>query len=76
MIVAPVLGRVLGDHGTGEAAPRVVLEFGHRVRHVVDVQHRDGFQTIRVGAAKIRQPVIVRAKYRREQLRIRDLEVE
>ena len=76
LVVAPVLGRILGDHRTGEAQAGGALQLPDPVLDVVEVDHRDALQSGGIGAAELGEPVVVRAKDRGHQRRVRHLEVK
>jgi len=52
------------------------LQFLDPVPDVVQVDHRDALQSGGIGAAELGEPVVVRAKDRGHQLRVRHLEVK
>ncbi len=76
LVVAPVLGWILGDHCAREAQSGNAFQLLDRVRDVVQVDHRDALQSGGIGAAELGEPVVVRAKDRGHQQRVRHLEVE
>ena len=76
MVVAPVFERILGDHRAGQAQPGGSLQLLDAVLDVVQVDHRDAFEAGGIGAAEIGEPVVVRAKYRGHQRRVRHPEVK
>jgi hypothetical protein len=53
LVIAPVLGRILGDHRTGEAQASGALQLLDRVLDVVEVDHRDALQSGGIGAAEL-----------------------
>jgi hypothetical protein len=76
LVVAPVLGRILGDHRAGEAQAGGTLQLIDPVLDVVQVDHRDALQAGGIGAAELGEPVVVRAKDGGHQQRVRHLEVK
>ena len=76
LVVAPILGRVLRDHGAGEAPLGGAFQLHDAVPDVVHVDHGDALEPRGVRAAEIGEPVVVGAEDRRHQRRVRHLEVE
>jgi hypothetical protein len=64
LVVAPVLGWILGDHCTGEAQAGGALQLLDRVLDVVQVDRRNALEAGGIGAAELGEPVVVRPKDR------------
>ncbi len=76
LVVAPVLERMLGDHRSGEAHAGGALQLPDAVLDIVQVDHRDALEPRPVRAAKVGEPVVVRAKDGGHQRSVRHPEVK
>ena len=75
-VVAPVLERILGDHRAGQTQAGGALQLLDPVLDVVQVDHRDALEPGGIRAAKVGDPVVVRAKDGGHQRRVRHPEVK
>jgi hypothetical protein len=66
-MIVSVLQGAQGDESPRQAQLRRPLEFPDGVLHVVDIQHGNALEPLRVGLTEVRQPVIIGAEDRREQ---------
>jgi hypothetical protein len=76
LVIAAVLGRILGDHRAGETEAGGAFQLPHPVLDVVQVDHRDALEPRGIGAAELGEPVVVGAKDGGHQRRVRQPEVE